>query len=462
MITKNIALNIKTCLSGLSFSFDELILETKTLFENEGIPGFLKLLISLIDNIVVEHWKASDEAKCCSSPHLNRSGTRSKTIITSLGNINFEWTLLVCKNCKASHNPLKDFLGIEKNQKHSNEFEKICMEAVAENSFRRSTVGIIKTNENINFNHRSLHRWFMATDSDNISVKHSDLNVVLGDGTGFKRFVSGAKLERTNKIREKTGQKPVERSNRGEVRIVMGIKDDNSIVPLGAWTSESWKVIGKSINKVNNPNKNIAPKKVANILVADGEIGLNNGLGVLAHHQQRCLWHVPHELKPLMRYQEKAEDEDIKYTLDQVHSIFQLEIPEKDFEAVTIDEKVELNEKIVACELQMKLLAEYLEHKGYSKASTYVTNARSNLFTYLKYWMKTGVVTPKVTSKLERLMREIGRRIKKFAFNWSEKGCAKMTRIILKVITDPKSWEAYWDNKMKLSGNIRLSFEGVS
>ena len=110
----------------------------------------------------------------------------------------------------------------------------------------------------------------------------------------------------------------------------------------------------------------------------------------------------------------------------------------------------------------MKLLAEYLEHKGYSKASTYVTNARSNLFTYLKYWMKTGIVTPKVTSKLERLMREIGRRIKKFAFNWSKKGCAKMTRIILKVITDPKSWEAYWDNKMKLSGNIRLTFEGVS
>ncbi len=98
MITKNIALNIKTCLSGLSFSFDELILETKTLFENEGTPGFLKLLISLIDNIVVEHWKASDEAKCCSSPHLNRSGTRSKTIITSLGNINFEWTLVCLLN----------------------------------------------------------------------------------------------------------------------------------------------------------------------------------------------------------------------------------------------------------------------------------------------------------------------------------------------------------------------------
>ncbi|MDC1174292.1 hypothetical protein OAT67_02780 [Bacteriovoracaceae bacterium] len=64
MITKNIALNIKTCLSGLSFSFDELILETKNLFEIEGIPGFLKAIISFIDNMVVERWKASNEAQC--------------------------------------------------------------------------------------------------------------------------------------------------------------------------------------------------------------------------------------------------------------------------------------------------------------------------------------------------------------------------------------------------------------
>ncbi len=53
MINKNTALNIKTCLSGLSFSFDELALETKTLFESEDISRFLKLLISFLDNTVV-------------------------------------------------------------------------------------------------------------------------------------------------------------------------------------------------------------------------------------------------------------------------------------------------------------------------------------------------------------------------------------------------------------------------
>jgi len=30
------------------------------------------------------------------------------------------------------------------------------------------------------------------------------------------------------------------------------------------------------------------------------------------------------------------------------------------------------------------------------------------------------------------------------------------------MICDPKSWEHHWDKKMNLSGNIRLSFDGIS
>lgn len=42
MISKNIALNIRTFLFGLSFSLDELILETKNLIETQSIPGLSK------------------------------------------------------------------------------------------------------------------------------------------------------------------------------------------------------------------------------------------------------------------------------------------------------------------------------------------------------------------------------------------------------------------------------------
>ncbi len=460
MISKNISLNITACLSGLEFSFDELILETKNLFEEEGIPGFLKVLIAFTDQVVVENYRNSNQAKCCPGPHLNVNGSRSKSIFTSVGKVKLEWKTLRCKNCNKTHLPLKNFFDLGNYQKASNEFEKSCMETVSKESFRKSADTInLFTGNNIKF--RTLHNLFKNTDSDAISVIHDDLDVIIGDGTGYKKFVSQVKQDKKNRLREKTGQAVIEETNRGEVKLLIGINDKNEVVPLGAWCSESWKVIGNLVHKANNPNKKLAPTKLANMLVADGEIGLNNGLQKLAYHRQRCLWHIPHELGPLMKYQEKASLEDIKYALNEVHSIFELDIPDKEFDKVEEKELVEMNEKILACEMKMKILAEYLESKGHSRASTYINNAKDNLFTYLKYWMKTGLVTPKVTSKIERLMREINRRIKKFAFNWSEKGCAKMTRLLLKLICDRKSWDNFWDLKMKLSGNIRLTFGGI-
>ncbi len=461
MIIKDFALSIRTCLSGLSFSFDELIMETQTLFEKEGVPGFLKVLIALIDNMVIEDWQSKENVDCCDSAKLLRAGKRSKKIYTSLGLIDFEWSRLRCKNCGKIYDPLKDFFYLETNQTKSSEFEKICLETVAKESYRRS-VQTIRTHGTVDFNHRTLHRWVMNTDADTIKVCHDDLNVLLADGTKFKKFVSQKKQNRKNKLLEKLDLPPEEISKRGEVKILMGIRDDNSIVPLGAWTSDAWKTIGNFVHRANNPNKKLAPKKLANMLVSDGEIPLWKGLQKLTHHRQRCLWHVPHELRPLMKYQDKAPEEDVKYALEEVHSIFQIEIPEKDFDEVRIEEFVEMNEKIKKCEEQMKELSLFLSSKGHSQAATYVANAKDHLFTYLRYWMKTGVITPKVTSKLERLMREINRRIKKFAFNWSEKGCSIITRIIIKLICSPKEWENYWFERMKLNGNIRLTFGGIS
>lgn len=63
------------------------------------------------------------------------------------------------------------------------------METVAKESFRKSSETInLYTDNNIKF--RTLHNLFKKTESDSISVIHDDLNVVIGDGTGFKKFVS--------------------------------------------------------------------------------------------------------------------------------------------------------------------------------------------------------------------------------------------------------------------------------
>jgi len=62
---------------------------------------------------------------------------------------------------------------------------------------------------------------------------------------------------------------------------------------------------------------------------------------------------------------------------------------------------------------------------------------------------------------IERMMREIGRRLKKIAFGWSEKGAAKMARIIIKRITSANEWDEYWKKRLRIEDNVILIYKGV-
>ena len=92
ILEKNFALNITATLSGNPFSFDELIKEAKELFEREGIPGFIRVLLVFIDQFVINHWYHRHGKECCSSPNLRRAGKKSKNILSTIGTIAFEWT----------------------------------------------------------------------------------------------------------------------------------------------------------------------------------------------------------------------------------------------------------------------------------------------------------------------------------------------------------------------------------
>ena len=76
--------------------------------------------------------------------------------------------------------------------------------------------------------------------------------------------------------------------------------------------------------------------------------------------------------------------------------------------------------------------------------------------------MKTGFRCPRTTSYLERLMREIGRRLKKIAFGWSERGAAQMTRILIRKIVNPQQWEDYWKKVLRLDGHVQILFRSVT
>ena len=107
--------------------------------------------------------------------------------------------------------------------------------------------------------------------------------------------------------------------------------------------------------------------------------------------------------------------------------------------------------------LLMSQILWWFDSCGYSTAATYIRRAKYGMFGYIRRWLKWGLISPRASSMVERVMRELGRRLKKTAYGWSDKGATKIARIILKRFTNANAWEDYWQNKMNCVGNVVIN-----
>ena len=128
---------------------------------------------------------------------------------------------------------------------------------------------------------------------------------------------------------------------------------------------------------------------------------------------------------------------------------------------ISDQDKATLLERCDKVERELDKFIEDLDAKGYGVAASYVSNAKRHLFTYLGTWLELGIRCPRTTSLIERLMRQIGRRLKKIAFGWSESGAAKMARMVIARILNPNGWREHGEGRKKLAGNAIIVFQGV-
>lgn len=423
------------------FSLDELVIEVRRMFDTDGMPGLVNVIVQLLDLIVhpplLGRWEKA-ETNCCDHAHYVVHQQESKSVRTSVGNLSLLWTRLRCAGCGKSFIPLRGYLNMEPHQRKSAELEQIVTEVVSEQSYRRSSQHL-ETIGSIPVPHTTLHRWVMKSDCDKISLKKK-VKTIVADGTGFKQ-----------KLNE-------DGSNRGEVCVVVGITKDNVVVPYGAWTEESWYQISNQIKKANHPHPKIKFNPIADLLVSDGEEPLVRHMGKLTKETQRCNWHLPHDLRPLLKYKDEASDEEASQFTSDLAATINIELPTEDIENVKLEDRLELEKRVFEAEKGVQQLIDELRVRGYRVAAKYLFNAKAKMFSYVRLWLKTGVVHPRVSSMIERMMREIGRRIKKIGHGWSPNGAAKMTRIIIKRITSADEWNHYWKEKLKLSGKVKLSF----
>jgi len=436
-----LSLHIGSEISLKDFSFSQLIIAVKTLFDTEGIPGLVKVLVILIEKMLLSSGVECPHCKCKKHHQHSKADRRLKT---SIGEVSLILSRVLCGECKRTFVPFNQLLDLDPYSRKSREFEKVSLETVTNQSFRRSARNLHDT-MGFGTSHTTLHRWFTKTDATNINV-NKKVDFLVADGTGFKKDYDKKD------------------SNRGEVRIVIGYNESGEVIPFGAWTRASWKDIGRFLKAKNHPSDKIKFKPIARTLVTDGEEELVNALKKLAGNHQRCLFHMTHELTPLLRYQDiVGKDEAIKMS-DQLNELLYLDLPEADADPLkSMEDKLKIEIKLIEMKKAIDDFINELKMLGYKKAKTFVENAKAQLFTYIDNWIKTGISNPKVTSLVERIMREIKRRIKKIGFKWSEKGAEKMTRLVLLQLSSTKQfWDNHWASKMGMEANIKLSFLGVT
>jgi len=428
-------LDLTFCLAESGFSLDELVFKLGKLFENKAFSELLRLVLQLTQEALL--WRMfngkTQVVSCCGQSNFKLNGGYNRRLRTSLGEVNMYWHRVCCRNCGKTFALLKEFLNLGRYQGKTHKLERLVVNAVAETSYRRAVKGI-SVHGLINLSHHTAHNWVIRTDCDEIGLSNKVIasmgpTQVVADGTKFKAQAVDGK------------------ARRGDLKVAIGVNREGEVFPLGSWAGETWEKINAEWKK----NELKFPE--GSIIVCDGEPGLAEAFAEQVEEKQRCHWHIVRDMYHAMHH-DGVKLDTIKEVQKGLAGVLAIELPEEDFEKVSETEKSEIEERMEAAENVMDKLISYLSEKSFYKAATYIEGAKRGMFGYVRRWLKLGVICPRASSLIERVIRELGRRLKKLAYNWSDIGAAKIARIILKKFTNEKEWEEYWMSKMKILGNV--------
>jgi hypothetical protein len=154
------------------------------------------------------------------------------------------------------------------------------------------------------------------------------------------------------------------------------------------------------------------------LLVTDGDTSIFKGMGKrLKVKLQRCLWHIPHQLKYYL-WKDKVERKSAmwKYVLTEVLDICAIRSG--------IDDKDIIDEMILKKEARVKELIKYCEDNALKQCATHLKNAEKDMFTGIK-----NRFTGKTSSNAERVMRTINLRVN--VGKWSQCGALNAVKIRL-------------------------------
>jgi hypothetical protein len=411
---------LKTILTG----YDDLIAER--LSPQSGVITPSKMRKGLGRHIR----KGDPGHRFCHGRSIRKRGYRldPRVISTVFGKLRQPLRVAECIVCGARYSPLLDALKINPYSRKESNFEHEVIEAVIDTNYRRLIEG-----RSIDISLGGIHNLVVQSDVDQTeqaaAVDLDELSAIMADGTGYKR----------------------QKGKKGELRSVIGIATDGTVQPLGTFANTSWGDIEQQIRD------RFKQTKAAGIpFIYDGEPGLDDFLADVAE-SQRCAWHGPRGLYHAM-WEDGLRKKESQPSIDKLKHLIGIELPQGDYELLQEHDRPAVEEHYRSSKAEMDELIDVFKEHGYQNGAYYLQNLSRRIFTNIELWLKTGVIAPKTTSLLERIFREIGRRIKRIAWGWSDAAVTKLSKMIILKKYSKQQWEQFWKQKLGIAGHFSIRF----
>jgi hypothetical protein len=376
--------------------------------------------------------KGHPDKRYCRGRKVRKRGYRKhpRQFSTIFGLLKLPIRIVECCRCGAYHSPLLSALGIGRYARKEANFEHEVIEAVIDTNYRRLIDG-----RSIDISLGGIHNIVVGSDIDKNfqePVSIDNLSAIMADGTGVKQY----------------------KGSKGELRAVIGLTKEGRVEPLGTFTNTEWSDIELNIKK---RIKEAAPWNIP--FIYDGEPGLDNFLADIAD-SQRCTWHAPRGVYHAF-WEDGLKKKDSQPVTDKIKQLIGIELPETEYEILKEEDKHEVKSKYESSKSEVKELIETFRQKGYTHGTAYLENLSERMFTNIELWLKTGVIAPKTTSLLERVFREIGRRLKRIAWGWADKTVTNLSKMIMIRQYSRDEWEKYWKQKMGIKGYFEVQIKSV-
>jgi len=380
------------------------------------------------------HFRRGDEKeRYCRGRKVYKRGYRNKArkISTVFGDLTMPIREGECRRCGARYSPLLSALKIGRYAHKEMNFEHEVIESVIDTNYRRLIDG-----RSIDISLGGIHNIVVGSDIDKVfqeSVSAKELSAIAADGTGVKQH----------------------QGRKGELRMVVGITKGGGIEPLGCFTNTEWSEIERTTKQ---RIKEAEPYNIP--FIYDGEPGLDDFLADAAE-SQRCTWHAPRGLYHSL-WEDGLKKKDSQGQIDKIKQLLGIELPEGDYEILKEEDKEQVKAKYESSKTEIKELIATFREKGYKHGASYLENLAERLFTNIELWLKTGIIAPKTLSLLERVFREIGRRLKRIAWGWTDKAVTNLSKMIIIRQYSREKWEEYWKEKLGIKGYFDIQIVSVT